>query len=159
MKVSVKFLDALLEKVAIASFGALVLLTLFSVLSRFLLKLPISFSEEVGRFLFIWMSYLGAAITMRKNEHIKLDLFLGKLSPRAYAILQAVVFTLIAVFCIVLGWEGTSLLQVAFMQTAPVSRIPLGVVYAIIPFSALCMALYSILHAVTGLRETKGGGK
>lgn len=159
MKAILKGLDRLLDWAAILSMGALALLTLFSVTSRFVLKLPISFSEEVGRFLFIWMSYLGAAITMRKNEHIKLDIFHGKLSPKAYARLQAVVLGLTATFSVILAIEGTKLLKTAFMQTAPVSRIPLGVVYLIIPFTAACMALYSVLHAVQGLRAANGGGK
>jgi TRAP-type C4-dicarboxylate transport system permease small subunit len=157
MKASLKFIDRLLEIAAIASMGALVVLTLFSVLSRFIFKLPIAFSEEVGRFLFIWTAYLGAAITMRKNEHMKLDLFQGKLSPKAYSILQVIVFGLIAVFCIVLCREGTTLLDTAFKQTAPVSRIPLGVVYFIIPFTALCMVIFSIAHAVAVLKSMKGG--
>jgi len=159
MKALLKVLDKLLDWGAILTMGVLSLLTLFSVLSRFILKMPISFSEEVGRFLFIWMSYFGAAITMRKNEHIKLDLFQGKLSPKAYAVLQTFVFALIATFCVVLSIMGTKQLETAFMQTAPVSRISLGVVYSIIPFSAFCMVIYSVLLAVRGIAQAWGGKK
>ncbi len=156
MKALKKFYDNFLEITSIISMGTLVILTLTSVLSRNIFALPIPFSEEVGRFLFIWASFLGAAIVMKKNEHMKLDIFQGKLSPKAYSILQSAVFAIVAVFCFVLFAEGTKLLDVAFKQTAPVSRISLGVVYLVIPWSALFMGIYAVTHLVKTLKDMRG---
>ena len=70
--------DNFLEMTALFAFIGLIFLTLFQVLSRYIFTVPIAFSEEVGRFLFIWISFLGAAIVMKKNAHIRLDLLQGR---------------------------------------------------------------------------------
>lgn len=145
-------LDRALEVIAVAALASLVLLTQFQVLSRYLFSVPIAFSEEVGRFLFIWTSFLGAAIVMRRNEHIRLDLFQGRISERGYRYLQAFVFCVVAVFSLVMCYAGIRTLGVAFKQTASVSRVSMGVVYLILPGSAAFMAVY----ALTYLAETVG---
>ncbi|MFA6505804.1 MAG: TRAP transporter small permease [Treponemataceae bacterium] len=154
-----KAIDKALEILGIVSFAILVLLTLFGVISRYLFPVPIAFGEEVGRFLFIWTSFLGAAIVMKKNEHIRLDIFQGNISERGYKKLQIFVFFVIAVFCVVVFFAGSQALEVAFKQTAPVSRLSMGVVYLILPGSALLMGLYSVTFMVKTILSLKGGSK
>jgi len=162
MKSLFKALDRALEILAMASFAALILMTQFQVLSRYLFTVPIAFSEELGRFLFIWTSFLGAAIVMRKNEHIKLDLFHGRVSDRAYARLQVFVFAAVALFSLAFFYAGVRTLDVAFKQTASVSRLSMGAVYMILPGSAFFMAVYSISYlakTIKGLSSNKEAGK
>lgn len=162
MKSLFKALDRALEILAMASFAALILMTQFQVLSRYLFSVPIAFSEELGRFLFIWTSFLGAAIVMRKNEHIKLDLFHGRVSDRAYARLQVFVFAAVAAFSLAFFYAGIRTLDVAFKQTASVSRLSMGIVYLILPGSALFMAIYSVGYlgkTIAALRGMKGAPK
>jgi len=150
--------DNLLERVAMAMFLLLVCVTLFQVLSRYIFPVPISFTEEVGRFLFIWVSFLGAAIVMNRDEHIRLDLFHGKVSRRAAEVLSIVIYALIAGFSIGILATSPALLRVASRQTAAVSRLSMGVVYGVLPLSALLTAIYALVHLITaikGLREGK----
>ncbi len=151
-----KILDKALEAVSIASFAGLIFLTLFQVLSRYLFSVPIAFTEELGRFLFIWTSFLGAAIVMKKNEHIKLDLFQGRISDRNYTILQVFVFAAVFAFSLVILVAGAKTLGVAFKQTASVSRVSMGVVYLILPASAFFMAIYSFGYLIKTIASLKG---
>lgn len=147
--------DNLVEVVAMAMLLLLVFLTLFGVLSRYVLPVPISFTEELGRFLFIWISFLGAAIVMKRDEHIRLDLFQGFVSARALAVVRIFVFTCIAFLSVAMLITAPRLLSVAARQTAAVSRISMGTIYLILPLSAaltLAYALWHLGHTVAGLR-------
>lgn len=149
--------DTLLERVAMAMFLLLVLVTLFQVLSRYVFPVPISFTEEVGRFLFIWVSFLGAAIVMNRDEHIRLDLFQGRVPPRAYDALRIAVYALIVVFSVGILLTSRDLLGVASRQTAAVSRISMGVVYVVLPLSALLMMGYALTHLIRTAKSLRGG--
>lgn len=148
--------DTLLEWVAMAMFLLLILVTLFQVLSRYIFPVPISFTEEVGRFLFIWVSFLGAAIVMNRDEHIRLDLFQGKVSRRAYDALRIAVYALIVFFSVGILLTSRDLLAVASRQTAAVSRISMGVVYTVLPLSALLTMAYALIHLIRTAKSLRG---
>jgi TRAP-type C4-dicarboxylate transport system permease small subunit len=148
--------DKLLEVVAMAMFLLLIVVTFFQVLSRYIFPVPISFTEELGRFLFIWVSFLGTAIVMGRDEHIRLDLFQGRVSKRATDILRMVVYVLVALLSLIILLPSPDLLRIAARQTAAVSRLSMGVVYLVLPVSALLTMLYSLSHfarTVKGLRR------
>jgi len=149
--------DTLLERVAMAMFLFLIFVTLFQVVSRYVFPVPISFTEEVGRFLFIWISFLGAAIVMNRDEHIRLDLFQGRASQRAYDALRVAVYALIVFFSIGILITSPALLGVASRQTAAVSRISMGTVYAVLPLSALLTMGYALIHLIQTAKALRGG--
>jgi TRAP-type C4-dicarboxylate transport system permease small subunit len=149
--------DTLLERVAMAMFLLLIFVTLFQVLSRYVFPVPISFTEEVGRFLFIWISFLGAAIVMNRDEHIRLDLFHGRVSRRTYDALRMAVYVLIVVFSVGILLTSPDLLRVASRQTAAVSRISMGTVYTVLPLSALLTMGYAVIHLIQTAKGLRGG--
>lgn len=148
--------DKLLEWVAMAMFLLLIFVTLFQVLSRYVFPVPISFTEEVGRFLFIWVSFLGAAIVMNRDEHIRLDLFQGKVSRRTYDALRIAVYALMVLFSVGILLTSRDLLAVASRQTAAVSRISMGVVYTVLPLSALLTMGYALIHLIQTAKSLRG---
>jgi TRAP-type C4-dicarboxylate transport system permease small subunit len=149
--------DKLLEIAAMAMFLLLIVVTFFQVLSRYFFPVPISFTEELGRFLFIWVSFLGTAIVMGRDEHIRLDLFQGRVSKRATDVLRIIVYVLIALLSAIILIATPALLRIASRQTAAVSRLSMGVVYLVLPVSALLTMLYSLSHLIKtakGLRRS-----
>ena len=149
--------DTALERLAIAMFLLLIFVTLFQVISRYVFPVPISFTEEVGRFLFIWVSFLGAAIVMNRDEHIRLDLFHGNVPRRVYDMVRIGVFALVALFSLRVLFTTPSLLAVASRQTAAVSRISMGVVYTVLPLSALLTMVYAGIHLMATAKGLRGG--
>ena len=157
MQKVMKVLNGLLEWTAISLFFVLVLLTLFQVLSRYALSVPIAFGEEVGRFLFIWISFLGAAIVMRHDEHMKLDVLQNLLSPRGWIYFQIFSYLLVALFSLVILSTTGTLLHVASRQTAAVSRLSMGIIYSVLPISSGFTLLYSLIHLFKAFAKLKGG--
>jgi TRAP-type transport system small permease protein len=143
-----RIFDNFIEITAVTALVSLVILTIIGILSRYIFSVPISLTEEVARILFIWVSFLGAAIVMKKNEHIRLDILEGKFPPMVYSIIQIVVLSLVTFFCLIMFIESIMLLDVAFKQTLAVTRISMGIVYLILPASALFMGIYSFLNLI-----------
>ncbi len=137
-----------LESVAVILFAALIALTLSQVAARYLFHFSISFSEEMARFLFIWISFLGAAIVMKHDEHIRLDLLQDKLSPRIWSVLYISVYAAIIVFNLLVLIYSFPLIETAADQPAPVSRLPMGWVYAILPILAVFSIYFCCEHII-----------
>lgn len=145
--------DNFLEVFAIFAFILLIFLTFFQVCSRYIFQAPITFSEEMGRFLFIWMSLLGAAIAMKHDKHIRLDLFHGRIRPSLRHLLDAIVFLLIFGFSVLVLVQSVKLSGATTRQIAPVSRIPMAYMYLILPISALFMGCYAMRHLISRFQQ------
>lgn len=141
-----------LEVLAGIAFIGLILLTFFQVVARYLLQAPITFSEEMGRFLFIWVSFLGAAIVMKHDQHIRLDL-LHQIPPKLKCIIDILVFLAIFCFSALVFVQSIKLVSLTGRQIAPVSRIPMSYIYLNIPISAFFMCIYSIQHMISRLQQ------
>jgi len=91
----------LLEIVSVVLIVTIILLLLAGVVSRYVFSLSVSWIDEVISFEFLWLSMLGAAIAMHRNEHMRLTLFVEKMPQRFKEHVQA--FALVAIAAFLLG--------------------------------------------------------
>ncbi len=154
-----QLLDKLVRILAMTLFVGVIVLTIAQVLSRYLMKFPIAFSEELARILFIWISFLGAAMVMKDDEHIRLDVIMEKLSAQAARRLKIFIQLLISAFSIITAWKGIYLITITMQQVTPVARIPMGIVYIVLPFSCLVMAFYSVCLILDLIHENNEGAQ
>lgn len=147
------FFNNFLKIVTIFLFINMTFLTIFQVLSRYFLSVPISFTLEVSKFLFIWISFLGFAIVLEYNEHISLDLLKDKLSPKWYNFLEIFVFFLIFSFSSILFFQGIKLVFATVNQVTPVTRISMSYIYIVIPISAFFMMLSSARYVKNKMKN------
>jgi TRAP-type C4-dicarboxylate transport system permease small subunit len=125
----------------------LVLDVTWQVLTRFIFPQPSSFTEEVARFLLIWISLIGGAYAYRTNSHLGFDLIVRKVSKTKAIFLERFCSFLVAVFAIaVLLVGGINLVEMTWTlgQFSPVLNIPMAFVYMVIPLSGVLFLLYSI---------------
>jgi len=138
-----------LELFLITIFTLLVLDVLFQVFSRYILGGSFSWTEEFARFALIWMTIVGAAYLNAKKEHLSMDFLYQKFSEpnkRKASILVEVLIFLFALMVMVIGGINLVYTTLHLEQLSGTLRIPLGYVYAILPFSGLLMMCYSIYH-------------
>ena len=76
-------LAVLTEVPAVAATAAEVVLLLVGVLSRYVFRTPIVWSDELASIIFLWLAMLGAAIAVQRGKHMRLDYVAGRLPPRA----------------------------------------------------------------------------
>ncbi|MTI39196.1 TRAP transporter small permease [Fulvivirga lutimaris] len=145
-------IDKILFWVLVSLMGLMVINVLWQVASRYLLQSPSSFTDELSRFLLIWVGLLGAGYATGKKLHLAIDLLPtylnGKQSGRK---LNVVINILVGLFAIlVLIWGGSNLVYITLILEQPSAAlgIPLGYVYTVIPLSGVLTLYYSIHNLI-----------
>ena len=144
--------NLILEKILIVIFALLVLDVLFQVFSRYILGTSFTWTEEFARFSLIWLTILGAAYLNGKREHLSMDFFYQKFSEsnkRKASILIEVLIFLFALIVMVVGGFNLVYTTLHLEQLSGTLRIPLGYIYAIMPFSGLLIMCFSVYHIST----------
>ena len=144
-------LDKLLESVVIALVMALVAVVLWGVFTRFVLDSPSRWTEEVAKFLLMWVALLGAPVAHGRRQHLGFDYLAAKLDPEARRWLDfAAELVVIAFASVVMIYGGLLLLTetLAVNQITPALGMKMGHVYAVVPISGFFMVFYSLCHLV-----------
>jgi len=141
--------NKILEWFMISIFALLVLDVLFQVFSRYILGTSFTWTEELARFSLIWMTVIGAAYLNAKKEHLSMDFLYDKLSEankrKASLLIEFFVF-LFALIVMVIGGLNLVYTTLHLEQLSGTLRIPLGYVYAVMPFSGLLIMCFSVYH-------------
>jgi len=133
--------------------AAIVIDVSWQVVSRFIVRRPSSFSEELAGFLLIWIGLLGAAYAYYTRAHLGIDILIGRLKGAGKRIVEIVSHSIVFLFALlVMVAGGIRLVRLTFTlrQISPALHIPIGYVYLVIPFSGVLIMLYAgffILHA------------
>jgi TRAP-type C4-dicarboxylate transport system permease small subunit len=144
-----KYIDKFLALVLIITMTVLVLDVVWQVLARYVVKSPSSFTDELARFLLIWVGLLGSAYALGKKKHLAIDLLPSKLSGKPKKALNTFISILVIAFAaLVLVVGGIRLVYITFSlnQISPALGIPMAYVYMVLPLSGLLMIIYGILE-------------
>lgn len=140
-------LDKLVSWLLIVLMGAMVVNVSWQVISRYIFQNPSSFTDELVRYMLVWLGTLGAAYVAGKNEHIAIDVLPNKLDGQARAKLMIFVHTLILLFALIaMVMGGSNLVYITYIleQKSATLQIPLAYIYGIIPVSGLIVMFYQI---------------
>ena len=130
-----------LEWILIGILGFMVILVFGNVVLRYGFNSGIMFSEEVSRFLFVWMVFLGSDLMLRDNGHLGVHT-VTKLLPLAGKKFCKLVSDLTVLGCCVLLSIGAwRIIGLNMANIAPISGIPLGVVYMACMFCSVGMGI------------------
>ena len=142
-----KTLDRFLETLVSASMAVLTIDVTWQVITRFILKNPSDWTEELATNLMIWVGLLGAAVALNKREHLGIDYFVGKLPEKKRLYTELFVFLVVIMFSVLVMFiGGMRLVSITFMfgQVSPALNMPMGYVYLAIPVSGIFLSIYSI---------------
>jgi len=131
--------------VGVTVFGILMLNILVSITARYLdIRIAnIDWVEETSRFLFIWLSFLGAALAVERMVHIRIDFFAQLLPARARLLLEILVYLGVVGFALVVTYEG-ALVTLRAGDRSPVLLIPMSVAYLALPVSGVAIVLFAL---------------
>ncbi len=146
MKLRTK-IDKILSNVLVVIMGIMVINVLWQVFSRYCLGEPSSFTDELARYLMIWVGVLGAAYVSGKNNHVAIDVLPSRLSESKQKKLKVIVRILIILFSItalVIGGSRLVYITYVLKQFSPALQMPLALVYLVIPISGILIIYYKI---------------
>lgn len=125
------------------------------VLFRYLLRQPLFWSEELPRYLLIWMCFLAAAVAQKHDAHINITLCLAPLSTRARQVLKILTDAIILAFLWIIAYSGGLVTSITAHHRSTALQLPMGLVYAALPVGAILMSLYLVLQIADGVRRLK----
>jgi len=141
-----KFIDGyyrLLSVLLGVSVATLVIPVTIQMISRFTALIPAwIWTEEMARFLFIWMVMLGAMIGVRDASHFEVDVW-PELKPRANALLRMVSLVFVLIFALVFIWYGIKFVQFGWNQTSELADLPMGWIFVAWPATGITWLLFS----------------
>lgn len=149
-------LDRVLEVILVIIMGVMVINVLWQVGSRYLLQSPSSFTDELARYLLIWLSILGASYVTGKKMHLSIDLLAQKVSPEKRKSLNTLVYAIVAIFALlamVIGGSRLVYIVSSLGQISPALEIPLSFVYIVLPVGGVIIIYYSILNMLYPEKE------
>ena len=138
-------IDRYLGYVLIGLMAGMTLDVLWGVFTRYAIGAQADWSEELARFLLIWIGLLGAAYASGQHKHLAIDLLQPQLNPRHQRRVAQVIRVLIMAFAFgVLIVGGGRLMYITQLlgQLSAALRIPMYLVYAVLPLSGLLILYY-----------------
>ncbi len=120
---------------------------------RFILNDPLSWSEEAGRYLFVWISFMGAAAGVRYQVHLGIDLMDKLLSPGAYRWVVVLVNLIIQIFLLLIIYWGFKILGIIQFQESPSMHISMRYPYMAVPVGGIFMLINSLRIMVAAIQN------
>jgi TRAP-type C4-dicarboxylate transport system permease small subunit len=151
----------ILEKLVMFLLAAIVLVVTLQVFSRFILQSPSSVTEELARFLLIWIGLFGGAYGYHTNAHLGLDIFTNKMQGVSHHLVSILAHSLIMLFAVVVMIiGGFSLVSLTFdpVQISAALEIKMGYVYSAVPVSGgliVFISLIKINHLLSQVSSSK----
>ena len=142
-----KKIDVVLGKMLVLIMSVMVLNVLWQVFTRFITGNPSSFTDELARYLMIWIGVLGAAYVAGRNQHVAIDILPSRSTLKNQKRLKIIVSLLeifFVFFAFVIGGSRLVYISHVLGQQSPALQLPLAVVYAIIPISGVLIMYYKI---------------
>ena len=151
-------IDFVLKWVLVFIMAAMTINVLWQVFTRFIMQSPSSYTEELARYMLIWIGILGAAYVAGQKMHLAIDLLSTKLRGAKKGYLE--IFIQLAVFIFsfsVMVIGGIRLVQITLSlnQISAALQIPLGYVYSVLPLSGLLMMFYSTVFIIDEFKKIK----
>ncbi|MGB5445000.1 MAG: TRAP transporter small permease [Psychromonas sp.] len=151
MHAYIKNLKAFLDK-SILIFCGFALITMvvtvtWQVFSRYVLNDPSSFTDELSRYLMVWLGLLGASYLFGIKGHLAITLLADSLPSKMNTVLQFFINVLVLSFVsLAMIKGGVALMGRTMQQLSPALQIPMAYVYFILPLSGSVIILYVILN-------------
>ncbi len=148
----------LVEGLSIALLAGLTALCTIEVAVRNLAGGSLGWTDEFAGYLLVWLTFVGATLAQIEGGHIGADLASRFLSPRAAKRLEATaqaILLALQLFLLIYGWR---LVEAGMHDRATSLPVPMGILYAAVPFSAFLLVLvHAGAFARLSRREHRSG--
>lgn len=142
------------EILLVVMFSVMVVSCFMQVVTRFL-GMPLSWSEELSRYMAIYLTFLGACYSYRKGGLIAVEILREKFKGKKKDILIIFITIVTMIFCVIMIRYGLFLAIKFMSQTSPAMQIPIGLIYLVAPIFGLILILFSVEQLILQLRQPK----
>jgi C4-dicarboxylate transporter DctQ subunit len=137
-----RLLSRLVEALVILIAGIIVAIVTAEVTLRYVFSHSMIFTEELSRYLMVWIVFLGSALAIRDGSHIRIQILVNRLGPRLQQIVKLAAYILIIAFLIFITVEGLKILPRQLQQMCITIDISLFYFYLAIPVGSILMIIF-----------------
>ena len=131
------------------SFLAMVVLTCWQVIARYILQNPSTWSEELVGYLCAWMSLFGATLVTSERGHMNIPVIVERFSPNVQKALNCLGELIAFLFsAIILVFGGVQITSLAMGQMTSSLGVPIGVFYVVLPLCGVLNMIYTVLNMI-----------
>ena len=133
----------------------MVVIVFAQVVGRYVFNYSFSWSEEIARFLMVWITFAGSAYAFRMGAHIGVTAIVERLPGKLGVYVKLLARVLTIVFFLVLGYYGWhhTAHQFAMGQVAPATRIPVAIPYSAVPIGSFLVIIRLIDQAIQDFKN------
>jgi TRAP-type C4-dicarboxylate transport system permease small subunit len=140
-------LDAIIQPVVFAGMAALIGVITLQIVSRVLFT-AVGWTEEVARFLLVWITFLAGTLAFQRGRHIAVTFVVDALPGRLRQLARIAALLIVLAFMITLIVIGYRYMQVQSFQKSASLRLSMTYVYAVMPICAAIMAWYALVDII-----------
>ena len=152
-----EILPRILEVIMVTILTIMVGLVFGNVVARYVFNSAITWAEEVARFLFVWLTFVGASFGLQKGLHLGMDMIVSRLKPRTRNIVDVVNGFIILIFLGVWVVGGIHLIEANLTFMSPATGFSMGLVYMIGPLAAVLMGIETIGRLTATIKTMRRG--
>jgi TRAP-type C4-dicarboxylate transport system permease small subunit len=130
---------------------AVVLILCAQVVFRYFIGTSLDWIEEVSRILLTWVTFIGAAVALKRKGHITVDYFVAFLPNTLRHYVELFTYGLIVAFSVFLGIQGVAFALLSAHTTFPALQIPVSWQYLGLPAGCLLMVAYGMAHLIAAI--------
>jgi TRAP-type C4-dicarboxylate transport system permease small subunit len=149
--------EGAINGVAVTLFSAMVGVTAIGVFFRYVLNSALPWAEESDRYLFIWLSFVGASITMRRKAHIAVDILVRYFKPGLRQWVALLAHACVLSFLAVVFWASGPVIEVTSHTRATATDIPISWVYLAAPVGCILIAIETLRLMAQTWKKMKAG--
>jgi len=134
---------------------SVILLIFLQIISRYVFSSPYSWTEELARYIFILLSFLGASLALRRYELVAIEFVINKIKAKNKHIIEIISSVFPILFILVFIRSGFIIINLAKVgkTMSPSLQIPMFIIYYIFPFSGIIMLIFAITCFVETLQN------
>ncbi|MCE5265556.1 MAG: TRAP transporter small permease [Deltaproteobacteria bacterium] len=129
--------------------AAMTIIITIQVFYRYALNDPLSWTEEIARYLMIWICFLGSAMALKYGEHISVSFIQERFAPRIRQVIGFCIGIAVLAFFILATWEGIVITIQVSEQQAPATWISMAWAYSCIPVGCFIMMFHTLVELIT----------
>jgi len=135
--------NAIMQRVAFVALVAMLAVITLQIVFRVFFQ-ALTWSEEVSRYLLVWVTFLGASIAYKHGRHIAVTFVVDAMPAPLRRVVRAGAIVAAMVFFALVSFTGYKYMMLQSAQVSASLRMSMGLVYSIIPLSLATMLLYAL---------------
>ena len=143
----------LINTVVVLLFSIVILVVSAQVFTRFVIHFSIRWADELSRFAFVWLVYIGGAVTIRDGRNVCFDLVLESQKGKSWRRLFTVVTVISMGFLILMTYFGILVCKAELTEVSPIMKWPMAVVCAAIPIGGVLMMVEVICYYIEHIHD------